>query len=82
MYVLNILLKRSFLYKGERKMEFDKNKGFCNGLYIHDGGCEVTFHSLKHTQSEITLKSCKKCTCPLARNHKKEYSAEKRKVIV
>ena len=63
-------------------MEFDKNKGFCNGLYIHDGGCEVTFHSLKRTHSEVTFKNCKKCTCPLAKNYKKQYSADKKGVSV
>jgi len=62
-------------------MEFDKNKGFCNGLYIHDGGCEVTFHSLTHTHSEVTFSNCKKCTCPLARSHKKQYSEGKRGAI-
>jgi len=59
-------------------MEFDKSKGFCDGTYIHNEGCEVTFHSLKHTHSEIALKNCKKCSCPLARDHRKKYSEEKR----
>ena len=58
-------------------MKFDKSKGFCDGLYVHDAGCEVTFHSLKHTQSEVTIKNCKKCTCPLARSHRQQYSDEK-----
>ena len=62
-------------------MEFDKSKGFCDGRYIHEGGCEVTFHSFKHTNSEIALKNCKKCSCPLARSHRQEYSAEKRAII-
>jgi hypothetical protein len=62
-------------------MEFDKSKGFCNGFYISNGGCEFTFHSLKHTHKEITLKNCKKCTCPLARSHRQQYSAEKRALL-
>ena len=62
-------------------MEFDKSKGFCNGIYINDSGCEVTFHSLKHTHNEVTFNNCKKCTCPLARSHKKKYSEEKRGII-
>ena len=62
-------------------MKFDKSKGFCNGLYIHNGGCEVTFHSLKHTNSEVTIKNCKKCTCPLARSQRQQYSDEKRGII-
>jgi len=62
-------------------MEFDKSKGFCNGLYIHDGGCEVTFHSLKHTHDEVTIKNCKKCSCPLARSHRQQYSVEKGRII-
>jgi hypothetical protein len=62
-------------------MEFDKSQGFCNGLYIHDGGCEFTFHSLKHTHDEITIKNCKKCSCPLARSHRQQYSVEKRGII-
>jgi predicted transcriptional regulator YheO len=40
-------------------LKFDKSKGFCNGLYVHNGGCEVTFHSLKHTNSEVAIKNCK-----------------------
>ena len=62
-------------------MEFDKSKGFCNGIYINDSGCEVTFHSLKHTHNKVTFNNCKKCTCPLARSHKKKYSEEKRGII-
>jgi hypothetical protein len=59
-------------------MEFDKSKGFCNGLYVNDGGCEVTFRSLKHTQDDVTIKNCKKCSCPLARSYRQQYSAEKK----
>jgi len=58
-------------------MEFDRSKGFCDGFYVRDGGCQVTFHSLTHTHNEITLKNCKKCSCPLARSHRKKYSEEK-----
>jgi hypothetical protein len=61
-------------------MEFDKSKGFCNGVNIHGRGCEVTFHSLTHTHDEVTIKNCKKCTCPLARSHKEQYAVEKRGV--
>jgi hypothetical protein len=61
-------------------MAFDKSKGFCDGIYIRDGGCEVTFHSVKHTQTEITSDNCKKCSCPLARTHRKRYSEEKAKI--
>jgi hypothetical protein len=59
-------------------MEFDKTKGFCGGSNIHDGGCEVTFHSLTHTHAEITSKNCRTCTCPLARDHRLNYSNAKR----
>jgi hypothetical protein len=59
-------------------MKFDKSKGFCNGVYIHGEGCEVTFHLLKHTHDEISIKNCKKCTCPLAKKYRKQYSDEKR----
>ena len=38
-------------------MEFDRSQGFCKGLYIKDGGCEFTFHSLKHTRDEVTIKN-------------------------
>ena len=62
-------------------MAFDKSQGFCNGVYIRDGGCEVTFHSITHTHDEVTIKNCKKCSCPLARNHRKLYSAEKRGIL-
>jgi hypothetical protein len=72
-YVLLLTL----LHKGE-KMEFDKSKGFCNGLYIRDGRCEFTFHDVKHTQSEIAKKNCKDCSSPLARSHRKQFSEAKR----
>lgn len=62
-------------------MEFDKSKGFCNGVYISGEGCEFTFHEVKHTHNEIALKNCKKCSCPLAKNHRKKYSEEKKSVI-
>ena len=32
--------------KGGEKMEFDKTKGFCNGLNIKDTSCEFTSHSI------------------------------------
>ena len=59
-------------------MEFNKTKGFCNGLYVRNGGCEMVFHSLKHIHSEVTMDNCKKCSCPLARTHRQQYSDEKR----
>jgi hypothetical protein len=59
-------------------MEFDKTKGFCNGINIHDTGCEVTFHALTHTHSEVNIKNCKKCTCPLAKSHKEQYREDRR----
>jgi hypothetical protein len=62
-------------------MEFDKSKGFCNGLNIHDGTCEFTFHDVNHAHSEVTIKNCKSCSCPLARNHRAQYSAKKREMI-
>ncbi len=62
-------------------MEFDKSKGFCNGTYIHGEGCEFTFHSVTHTHNEIALKNCKKCSCPLAKNHRKKYAEEKKSII-
>jgi len=62
-------------------MEFDKNKGFCNGVNIHDGGCKFTFHLVEHSHSEITIKNCKSCSCPLARSHRAQYSAKKRQTI-
>ena len=62
-------------------MEFDKSQGFCSGVYIHDGGCEVTFHLITHTHDEVTIKNCKKCSCPLARSHRKQYAAEKRGLL-
>ena len=67
--------------QGGEKMEFDKSKGFCQGLNIHDGSCEFTFHLIKHSHSEITIKNCKTCSCPLAKNHRKQYLAKKRGLI-
>ena len=60
---------------------FDKSKGFCNGVYIQDGGCEFTFHGVKHVRNKITLKNCKVCSCPLARSHRLQYSAKKRGIL-
>jgi hypothetical protein len=65
----------------ENKMEFDKTKGFCNGLHIKEGSCEFTSHSIKHTQTEIVAKNCKKCTCPAAKGHKRQYHAKRREMI-
>jgi len=62
-------------------MEFDKSKGFCNGLNIKGAGCEFTFHSIKHVHDEVTAKICKKCTCPAAKGHKKIYAAKKREMV-
>jgi len=62
-------------------MEFDKSKGFCNGVNISGEGCEFTFHEMKHINNKITLKMCKKCSCPLARSHRKKYAEEKRTVV-
>jgi hypothetical protein len=59
-------------------MDFDKSKGFCNGINIRDNGCEFTFHDIKHTHSEIAKKNCKDCSCPPAKNHRKQYSELKR----
>ena len=67
--------------KGGEKMEFDKTKGFCNGLNIKDTSCEFTSHSIKHAQSEITAKNCKKCTSPAAKVHKRQYSAKRKEMI-
>ncbi|MBN1374772.1 MAG: hypothetical protein JXA01_01315 [Dehalococcoidia bacterium] len=61
-------------------MEFDKSKGFCNGLYINGKGCEFTFHSVKHSHDEISAKNCKKCSCPPAKNHRKQFAAKKREM--
>jgi hypothetical protein len=63
---------------GGKEMEFDKSKGFCNGLNIHGGSCEFNFHEVNHTHSEITIKTCKTCSCPSARNHRALYSAKRR----
>jgi hypothetical protein len=62
-------------------MEFDKSKGFCNGLNIHGASCEFTSHLIKHAHDEITWKNCKKCTCALAKVHKKQYCAKKREAL-
>ncbi|MGA2367382.1 MAG: hypothetical protein ABSF74_02265 [Dehalococcoidia bacterium] len=59
-------------------MNFDITKGFCNGLYIHGGSCEFTFHLVKHARSEITIINCKSCSCPAARSHRAQYAAKKR----
>jgi hypothetical protein len=62
-------------------MEFDKNKGFCNGLNIHGASCAFTSHDLNHTHSEITVKSCKYCSCPSAKVHRAQYAAKRREMI-
>jgi hypothetical protein len=62
-------------------MMFDKSKGFCNGAYIQNGGCEFTFHSVKHTRDEVTINDCKTCSCPLARSHRQQYSAKRRGIL-
>jgi len=67
-----------FLRSG--KMEFDKTKGYCNGVNINGTGCEFTFHLLKHTHDEITAKSCKDCSCPPAQMHRKQYAIKRREM--
>ena len=62
-------------------MAFDQSKGFCNGHYINDGKCEFTFHLINHSHSEIAIKNCKKCSCPLAKTHRKQYSEEQRGIL-
>jgi hypothetical protein len=62
-------------------MEFDKSKGFCNGLYIKGGSCEFTFHLIKHAHDEVNAKNCKRCTCPPAKGHKRIYAAKKREMV-
>ena len=72
-------LKRNAVLDAQKvKVDFDKSKGFCEGTYVLEKGCEVTFHSLKHTYDEVAIKNCKKCSCPLARSHRKLYSEQKR----
>jgi hypothetical protein len=62
-------------------MEFDKSKGFCDGVNVKEKGCDFTFHSLRHTQDEIILENCKKCSCPPARSHRKVYQEERRGIV-
>lgn len=69
------------ILQGGEKMEFDKTKGFCNGLNIKGESCEFTSHLIKHAHSEVTAKNCKKCTCPAAKGHKKQYAAKRREMI-
>jgi hypothetical protein len=68
-------------YRVEKIMEFDKTKGFCNGLNIKDTSCEFTSHLLKHAHDEVTAKNCKKCTCPAAKGHKRQYAAKRREMV-
>ena len=63
-------------------MEFDATKGFCSGLNIKETGCEFTSHSIIHKHSEITAKNCKKCTCPAAKSHKRQYAAKRKETII
>jgi hypothetical protein len=62
-------------------MEFDKTKGFCSGLNIKGTSCEFTSHELKHAHAEFTVKDCKKCTCPSAKGHKRQYAAKRKEMI-
>jgi hypothetical protein len=61
-------------------MEFDKTKGFCNGLNIHGDNCGYTFHEVVHAHPEVTIKSCKDCSCPPARAHRAQYGAKRREM--
>ena len=70
-----------FFLWSEREMEFDTSKGFCSGIYIHDGSCEFTWHSVKHTHPEITAKNCKDCSCPPAKSHRRQYQAKRREML-
>lgn len=62
-------------------MEFDKTKGYCNGVNISGTGCEYTFHLIKHARDEVTVKSCKKCSCPPAQGHRKLYAMKRRDML-